>query len=118
MYMFFKPNAKRMEKWAKNGNVEKLDKIINGNNVELRNEAFKAIGKCGNLDTINFITSYTLHPDAEIRKLTAQAMGETGEERTLEFLRKLAKADDNEEVREAAKNAISQVNKALKHADE
>lgn len=117
MYMFFKPNAKRIEKWAQNANIAKLDKIINGNNEELRKEAFKAIGKCSNLDTINFLTSYTRHPDAEIRKLAAEAMGETGEERTLEFLKKLVKDDDNEEVRETAKKAIAHIHKVLAHAE-
>lgn len=117
MHMFFRPNEKKIEKWAQNANITKLDKVINGDNVELRNAAFKAIGKCRNLDTINFLTSYTRHPNAEIRKLAAEAMGETGEERTLEFLKKLAKEDENEDVRETAKKSIAHIQKVLAHAE-
>jgi len=118
MHMFFKPTANKIEKWAQKGNIAKLDKIMSGNNVELRNTAIKAIGKCGNIDTINFLSSYARHPEAEVRKLVAEAMGESGEERNIEFLRKLVKDDDNQEVREAARNAIAKINKALEHAQE
>lgn len=113
----FGPSLKKIEKWGQKGNIAKLQKVLSGTNIEFRNAAFKALGENGSHDAVTLLTNYVRHPDAECRKMAAVAMGETREERTLEFLRKMSKDDENEEVREAASEAIKKVNAALARAE-
>lgn len=109
----FGPSLKKIEKWAEKGKIASLEKVIMGNNVEFRDAAFAALGKSKDHEAINLLTNFVRHPDAEFRRLAAHAMGDTGAERTLEFLKKLSRDDDNEDVRKTAMDAILKINKVL-----
>ncbi|HZJ57834.1 MAG TPA: HEAT repeat domain-containing protein [Clostridia bacterium] len=108
----FGPSVKKIERWAQKGKIAKLEKIIAGPNVEFREAAFKALGQSGDHEAVTHLTYYVRHPNAEFRRLAAQAMGESGAERTVEFLRKLYRDDEDENVREAANEAILKINEA------
>ena len=113
----FGPSLKKIEKWAQKGKIAKLEKVINGNNAEFREAAFKALAKSGDHDAVTHLTFYVRHPNPEFRRLAAQAMGESGAERTVEFLKKLYKDDEDESVREAANEALMKINEALAKKD-
>lgn len=113
----FGPSIEKIEKWGQKGKVSRLEKVIARSNVEFRNAAFKALGKSGNEEAINLIIHYIRHPEAECRKLAAEALGDSGAPRTLEFLRKLSKEDEDKDVREAANKAIIKINKVVAHAE-
>ncbi|HHZ12675.1 MAG TPA: HEAT repeat domain-containing protein, partial [Clostridiales bacterium] len=52
----FGPSLKKIEKWAQKGKIAKLEKVINGNNAEFREAAFKALAKSGDHDAVTHLT--------------------------------------------------------------
>lgn len=110
-------SVKKIENWGKKARVSRLEKVLSNRNIEFRNAAIKALGESRDEEAINLLINCTRHPDPEVRKLTAQAMGDSGFIRTIEFLRQLAREDQDQEVREVALEASKKINEKINLAD-
>lgn len=102
-------SVKKVQKWAEKKKVSKLLKALSVNDVEIRIAAIEALGKTKDENAMNTLITLFKDPNALIRANAAEALGNIGNGRTLEFVRQLWNTDSDENVREKAKKAINDI---------
>jgi HEAT repeat protein len=96
----------KIEKWIEKGNVDKLQKILDKGSREEKAEVFEALGKIGNEHAINLLIANLRNADQEIKKGCVIALGETGENRAMEFLRKITRDEPGSAFADLAREAM------------
>lgn len=96
----------KIEKWIEKGNADKLQKILDKGSQEEKAEVLKALGKIGNEHAVNLLVGNLRSPDQELRKGCVIALGETGECRAMEFLRKITRDEPGSALADLARDAM------------
>lgn len=101
--------VEKLQKWASKKKTPKLIKTLSSSDVNIRVATIKALGLIKNEDSMNALIPLLNDPLPEIRASAAEALGNVGIARSLEFIRQLWLNEENELVREKAKWAMNQI---------
>lgn len=105
----FGSKISKIEKWAKKENDTKIIKLLSDESKEVRFAAIKALGTIEKDNALNALIRYIEDPDPEIRMSILEALGSLGKSRGKEFVRFTMERDENEAVREKAREVIKKM---------
>jgi HEAT repeat protein len=108
------------DRWEQRNAVEALCQIgvdavgqlfvaAKDNNPVLRRNAVEVLGKLRATSAMSVLSESLADPDSTVRTQAAWALGELGDNSVMDFLEKLALNDPDENVREAAGEAIEKI---------
>lgn len=99
----------KIEKWSKKKKTGKLLKALNVDELDVRISVIQALGTIKDEDVMHTLISLLKDPNKSIRASAADALGNMGNIRSLEFVRQLWNTEQDEEVREKAKQAVAKI---------
>ena len=100
---------KKIERWSSKKKVGKLLNAVNVAGADIRIAAIQALGATKDENAMHTLISLLKDPDKSIRASAADALGNMGNIRSLEFVRQLWVNEQDGEVREKAKQAIAKI---------
>jgi len=106
-------SLKKIEKWEKKKKVKKLLGVLNVEDKEVRIRAIHALSGFDNLDVINALVSLLRDPNPDIKIASVEALGNIGSGKAVEFVRFMLEKETDENVREAAKNALAAIKEKM-----
>jgi HEAT repeat protein len=104
--MFFN-KEKKIERWAKKKNSQKLAKEINNPELDIRLKVISALADIGDFKAVSALMSVVKDEDPKIRIATLEALDKLGNEKAKEHVRYLSEKDEDPEVKEKAKQVLS-----------
>lgn len=107
-------SLKKIEKWENKKKSKKLLSVLNNDNHEVRIHAIRALSGFDSLDVINSLVNLLRDPNAEIRLTAVETLGKIGSGKAIEFVRFMLEKEEDENVREAAKNALAAIKEKMK----
>mgnify|MGYP001315087227 FL=1 len=106
-------SLKKIEKWEKKKKVKKLLSVLNADDKEVRIHAIRALSGFDSLDVINALVSFLRDPNPDIRAAAVDTLGKIGSGKAVEFVRFMLEKETDENVREAAKNALAAIKEKM-----
>jgi len=103
----------KIEKWEKKKKSKKLLSVLNDDNHEVRIHAIRALSGFDSLDVINSLVNLLRDPNPEIRIAAVETLGKIGSGRAIEFVRFMLERESEENVKEAAKNALNAIKEKM-----
>ncbi|NLM10954.1 MAG: HEAT repeat domain-containing protein [Clostridiaceae bacterium] len=110
-------SLKKIEKWERKKKSKKLLSVLNNDNHEIRIHAIRALSGFDTLDVINALANLLRDPNSEIRLAAVETLGKIGSGKSTEFIRFMLEKESNENVKEAAKNALAIIKEKVKQEE-
>jgi len=104
----------KIEKWEKKKKFKKLISVLNIDDHEIRIRAIRALSGFDSLDVINSLVNLLRDPNPEIRIAAVETLGKIGSGKAMEFVRFMLERESEENVKEAAKNALAAIKDKMK----
>ena len=101
--------VEKINKWAEKSKTKKIVKVLSNPNLEMRIAAIQALGTVDDEESLNTLIMVLRERDPVIRANAAEALGNLGNLRAKEFVRKLSVNDEDENVREKALAAVNKL---------
>jgi HEAT repeat protein len=98
---------KRIERWTRKRNSQKLAKEINNPEMDIRLKVISALADIGDFKAVTALTSIIKDEDPKIRIAALDALDKVGDERSKEHVRYLSEKDEDPEVKEKARQVLS-----------
>lgn len=95
----------KIEKWAKKQKISKLHKALAEKDPQIRIAVVEALGTIEHDDARNNIINALRDPEATVRSAAVASLAKNGNERVLEFIRKVSVDDSDQIVRTKATEA-------------
>ncbi len=100
-------SQRKIDKWAKKKKIAKLHKALSDKDPQIRVAVVEAFGTIDHDDARNNIIAALRDPEPIVRAAAVTALAKIGNDRVLEFVRKVSIDDTDETVRAKATNAYA-----------
>ncbi len=101
--------VEKINKWAEKDKTKKIVKALSSPSLDLRIAGIQALGTIDDEESLNTLIMVLRERDPVIRAAASEALGNLGNLRAKEFVRKLSVNDDDKNVREKALGAVNKL---------
>jgi len=111
-------SLEKIEKWEKKKKAKKLLRAININSIEVRTRAIRALAAIEDPEIINQLVNLLRDPEPKVRLASVETLGKIGSGKAMEFVRFMIEKEEDAQVSEAAKAALTAIKENVKKTEE